>query len=79
MEDIYKNFEKTTLIEYFNFSDYLKNYLLYDKTNKKVIKKFKDGLKGKIMIEFIGLKPKHYAFKLMIMKKTKNKIKKRLS
>ena len=44
-----------------DFSDYLKNSKFYDVTNKKVIGKMKDELSGKVISEFIGLKPKMYS------------------
>ena len=61
-EDIYKDMGK--IKGHFDFSDYPKDHPLYDETNKKVIGKFKDELSGKIMVEFVGLKPKQYAFKV---------------
>ena len=38
------------------------NHPNYDASNKKVIGKFKDELKGEIITEFIGLKPKMYSY-----------------
>ena len=45
-----------------DFSDYPINHPNYDASNKKVIGKFKDELKGEIINEFIGLKPKMYSY-----------------
>lgn len=59
--------------KYFDFSDYPKDHPLYDETNKKIIGKFKDELNGKIMEEFVGLKPKQYAFKVDGEEKKKSK------
>ena len=44
----------------FDFSDYSKNSKFYDVTNKKVIGKMKNEFGGKVISEFIGLKPKVY-------------------
>ena len=46
----------------YDFSDYPINHPNYDITNKKVLMKYKDELKSKIITEFIGLKPKMYSF-----------------
>ena len=43
-------------------SGYSINHPNYDASNKKVIGKFKDELKGEIITEFIGLKPKMYSY-----------------
>ena len=42
----------------FDFSEYPLNSKIFDPVNKKVIGKMKDGLKGRIISEFIGLKSK---------------------
>ena len=44
----------------FDFSDYSKNSKFYDATNKKVIGIMKNEFGGKVISEFIGLKPKVY-------------------
>ena len=44
-----------------DFSDYPQDHPNYDPTNKK-LGKFKDEMNGKIITEFIGLKPKMYSF-----------------
>ena len=44
-----------------DFSDYPKHYDNLDISNKKVLGKFKDEVNGKIIKEYIGLKPKMYA------------------
>ena len=46
----------------FDFSEYPKTHKCYDETNKKVIGKFKDEAKGRIITEFIGLRPKLYSY-----------------
>ena len=46
----------------YDFSDYPIDHPNYDITNKKIIGRFKDELNGKIITEFIGLKPKMYSF-----------------
>ena len=46
----------------YDFSEYPKDHPNYDMTNKKVLGKFKDEMKSKIITEFIGLKPKMYSF-----------------
>ena len=50
------------LKEYMDCSDYPTNHPHYDASNKKVIGKFKDELKGEIITESIGLKPKMYSY-----------------
>ena len=45
----------------FGFSDYPLDSKFFDPVNKKVIGKMKDEFKGRIIIEFIGLKSKVYS------------------
>ena len=49
---------------YYDLSEYNKNHFLFDETNRKVIGKFKDEMKGKIIEEFVGLRSKVYSVKL---------------
>jgi len=58
-KDVYKDFFKDK--NKFDFSDYQENSKFYDKTNKKVIGKFKDKAAGEIITEFIGLESKMYS------------------
>jgi hypothetical protein len=53
--------------DYFDLSNYPKDHFLYDKTNNKVLGKFKhdivDSKKNVLQItEFIGLRPKCYSY-----------------
>ena len=61
-KDVYDDFNE--IKEQMDFSGYDKNHKCYDPTNKKVLGKFKDECDGKIITNFIGLKPKSYAFKV---------------
>ena len=47
----------------FDVSNYSKNSIFYDDTNKKVIGKMKDEYGGVIIDQFIGLKSKMYSIK----------------
>ena len=59
-EDIYKDmFENKDL---YDFSGYTADHFCYDTKNKKVNGKFKDEANGKIIEEFIGLRPKSYSY-----------------
>ena len=58
-EDVYDDFKK--LGNYFDFSNYEETHNNYDLTNNKKIGFFKDEMGGKIMTEYIGLKPKMYS------------------
>ena len=60
-EDVYKEFYKWKNL--FDFSNYSKDSIFYDDTNKKVIGIMKDEYGGVIIIEFIGLKAKMYSIK----------------
>ena len=59
-EDVYKDFwnDKNT----FDNSDYPENSPYFNKTNKKVIDKFKDEAAGIPIVEFIGLRSKMYSY-----------------
>ena len=59
-DDLYKDLKEINT--HMDFSDYPKNHVNYDVSNKKELGKFKDEMNGKIINEFIGLKPKMYAF-----------------
>jgi hypothetical protein len=59
-DDVYEDMLKHK--DKFDFSDYTKEHKCYDVTNKKVIGKFKDEANGKIITEFIGLRPKLYSY-----------------
>ena len=59
-EDVYKDFWKDR--EMFDNSDYDENSLFHDKTNKKVIGKFKDEAAGIPITEFVGLRSKMYSY-----------------
>ena len=48
-----------------DFSDYPPEHPNYDKTNKKVLGKFKAEMNGKIIAHFIGSKPKAYCYKVL--------------
>jgi hypothetical protein len=59
-DDVYEDFK--SVIEFSDFSDYPESHSCHDKANKKVIGKFKDEANGKIITEFIGLRPKLYSY-----------------
>ena len=61
-DDLYEDFKEMN--DYMDFSDYPPEHPNYDKTNKKVLGKFKDEMNGKIITHFIGLKPKAYCYKV---------------
>jgi hypothetical protein len=60
-EDVYADMFDDAHI--FDCSDYPENHPLFDKTNAKVIGKFKDETKGVRVLEFVGPKPKMYALR----------------
>ena len=59
-EDVYQEFWKDKNM--FDNSDYEEKSPFFDKTNKKVIGKFKDEAAGVPIIEFIGLRSKMYSY-----------------
>ena len=59
-DDIYKDMLENKNL--YDFSEYPTDHPNYDITNKKIIGKFKDELKSKIITEFVGLKPKMYSY-----------------
>ena len=60
-EDIYKEFYKWK--DLFDFSNYSKDSIFHDDTNKKVIGIMKNEYGEVIIIEFIGLKSKMYSIR----------------
>ena len=52
-EDVYKDFWNDK--DKFDNSDYQENSQYFDKTNKKIIGKFKDEAAGVPIYEFVGL------------------------
>ena len=59
-DDIYKDMLEDKNL--YDFSEYPTDHPNYDITNKKVLMKYKDELKSKIITEFAGLKPKITSF-----------------
>ena len=59
-KDVYKDFFKDK--DRFDNSDYPKYSPFFDKTNKKVIGKFKDEAAGIPITEFVGLRSKMYSY-----------------
>ena len=59
-DDIYKDILENKNL--YDFIDYPINHPNYDIANKKVLMKYKDELKSKIITEFIGLKSKINSF-----------------
>ena len=57
-EDVYKNFWS----DKFDNSEYSENSPCFEKSNKKVIEKFKDEVSGNPINEFIRLRSKRYSY-----------------
>jgi hypothetical protein len=72
-EDIYEGWKG--IKDYMDFSGYDKNHPCYDATNKKVLGKFKDEMDGKIITNFIALRPKMYCLKVFNEQKAEKKAK----
>ena len=62
-DDIYQDFLK--LQNYFDFSNYSSDHILFSNCKKKVPGFFKDETKGQIISSFVTLKAKMYAFQLL--------------
>ena len=60
-KDVYEDFFKDFFKDLFDFSCYPLDSKLFDPTNKKVIGKMKDGFKGEIINEFVGLRSEMYS------------------
>ena len=60
-ENIYKDMASDAATKY-DFSEYPINYPLYDTSNHKALRFFKDVLNSTPMKEYVGLGPKCYAF-----------------
>ena len=60
-EDVYADPQKMS--DSFDFSSYPSDHFLFSNVNKKVVLKLKDEAAGKIIEEFIALKPKLYSLK----------------
>ncbi|BFZ23189.1 hypothetical protein BsWGS_26228 [Bradybaena similaris] len=58
-DDIYADMKKNA--EWYDFSDYSKDHPNYSTENKKVPGKFKDECNGRLIAEFVGLRPKMYS------------------
>ena len=61
-DDIFEDFK--SLQSYMDFSDYPKDHPSYDASNKKVLGKMKDECNGKIITNFVALRPKMYCFQV---------------
>ena len=72
-DDIYKDW--MSIKDYMDFSGYDKKHPNYDPTNKKVLGKFKDEMDGKIITNFIALRPKMYCLKFHNENKVEKKAK----
>ena len=59
-EDIFADMAEHA--DLYDTSNYSPGHPLYSDQNKKVIGKFKDELGGKVMTEFIGIRPKMYSY-----------------
>ena len=59
-DDLYKDMSLNA--DLYNTSNYSPDHPLFSTANKKVIGKFKDELGGRLMTEFIGLRPKMYSY-----------------
>ena len=77
-DDIYCDMDNYNHL--FDTSNYTKNHFLYSLKNKRVLGKFKDEVKGKIIEEFVGLRPKMYSLNVMggESKKTSKGVKKKV-
>ena len=64
-DDIYKDMAGDK--DLYDLADYPADHFLHDRTNNKVIGKFKDETKGEPIVEFIGLRPKMYSFVTLSM------------
>jgi hypothetical protein len=51
-------------LDRFDTSDYPVDHPLYSTVNKTVLGKFKDDCNGRIIKEFVGLRAKHYSYKM---------------
>ena len=58
-DGVYEDFYEDKNV--FDFNDYPQDSKFFNPVNKKIIEKTKDELKGKIISEFTGLKPKMYS------------------
>ena len=59
-DDLYKDMLESAAI--YDTSNYPADHPLFSTANKKVIGKFKDELGGKVMTEFVGIRPKMYSY-----------------
>ena len=59
-DDLYKDMSLNA--DLYDTSNYSPGHPLFSNTNKKVIGKFKDELGGRLMTEFIGIRPKMYSY-----------------
>ena len=59
-EDIYADMSLNA--DLYDTSNYPAHHPLFSTANKKVIGKFKDELGGKVLTEFIGIRPKMYSY-----------------
>ena len=59
-EDIYADMSLNA--DLYDTSNYAPGHPLYSDENKKIIGKFKDELGGKVMTEFIGIRPKMFSY-----------------
>lgn len=62
-DDFYRDMRDKDMVDNFDTSDYPKSHPNFSLKNKKVIGKFKDEANGSIITEYIGLRPKLYAWK----------------
>ena len=60
-DDVYKDFQKEKRM--FDNSDYPQDSPYFDKSNKKIIGKFKDEASSIPITEFVGLRSKMYSYK----------------
>ena len=59
-DDLYKDMAQN--LDDYDTSNYSPGHPLFSTANKKIIGKFKDELGGKVMTEFIGIRPKMYSY-----------------